>query len=311
MTVIDKLESKERKIENFHHKKLIEGLDNEPYNYEWTGVVIDSKGSQCTCGHEIRWKYPLRHKETGKIVIVGSVCVGTYQILDEKTTQNILKKAKEIQSEIRKKKAEAKKLSQQKEIIILIKERKPLLKELENIVWLYEKVNEFQPYNLYTYKAIDSKKYIRLSSCIKALKKDIQKIKSLIEEFIKNKKLEEFLNRIISREFKCYIGEQKWLADREKEEARLAKLQFIGKIGERSDFEVTLIDGWLNRTYETWIYKFQDKKGNIIIKWGLLTSINFIVGKTYSFSAEVRKHSEWEREKSTTITRLKNIKKKE
>lgn len=307
MTTIANLEKKS--LKNSHYKRLIEGLNNEPFNYEWTGIVNDRKVPDgiCVCGHSIRFEFVLEHKITKKIVVVGSTCVGTYQIFDKETTTGILEKAKEIQAEIRKRKSEAKKINQRKEIQILVNQRKPLLEKINYIKKLYSTAGEWMPYDLYKYYPVDSKKYVRFLSCIKALRKDIKKIELLINTFLSKDEPERLCGIIIEKEAKYEKAERLWIIEQQKEKERIENLKFIGKVGERTNFAVILIDQWLNKNYDTWIYKFEDKDGNIIIKWGFLTSVDFKTGQAYSFSAEVKKHSVWEKEKSTTITRLKNI----
>ena len=304
MTTIEKLKNIRSKGKSAHYNRLLKGLDNEPYNYFWTGTVIDLAHpvGSCVCGHAIRYEFVLEHKLTGKIVKVGSVCVETFQVFDKATTDGILNKMKEIKAELRAKKAEAKKLIQKKEIRKLLSIRKPFLDWVIALRKLYNEADTFVPHDLYSYKSANPKKYVRLTSCIKALEKDIEILKKLRNNHKSD--IIDKLNKIIESNIQAQLAQEKY---DKKEAKRIANLKHIGTVGERHNFTVILKSSWLNRNYNTMFYKFQDANGNIIIKWGILTTIDFIDGNTYAFNAEIKKHGEYNNEKSTTITKLKNI----
>jgi hypothetical protein len=306
MTTIERLEGKAYNRNDAHYRALIEGLDNEPWNYKWTKNVIDLHrvAGLCVCGHPIRFKYELENKVTGKIVYVGSTCVINYQFLDPATTKAIEKKAKEIQKELNRRKAEAKKNIQIKEIQDLIKIRKPLIEKLHEIRNQYKEANEYLPYDVYGFSPVDPEKYVRLSSCIKALKKDIDTLEKMIDVFEKEHKV-KIASLIKERKIQEEKLEQEW----KEEEERKANLKHIGTIGKDFNFVVTLVDKWFNNNYDSMFYKFNDEEGNIIVKWGSLKNITFETGCKYSFTAKVKKHTDWNDEKSTTISYLKNIEK--
>lgn len=296
MTTIDKLEGKIRNSENSYYVRLMRSLEYKPENWIWNGTIIDLGGvlGSCACGHEIRYQFPLTNKITGRTVIVGCICVENYKLFDSHTIGQMKEKIKEVEKEIRRKKAEAKKLVQKEEIEKLISGRKPLLEKLYKINDLYNETNAFKPYELYIYQPVNPEKYTRLSSCVKALKKDI----GIINTICKNceKEVSELEIKLAEKNKKV-----------EEENERLYGLNHIGNIGERIEVQVTLVSKWFNDNYNSWLYKFEDKDGNLLIKWGTLKDVDFEKGCKYSFSCKIKKHTEWNGIKSTTITRLKDV----
>lgn len=304
-TIIEKLKTKENRhlYNSVYFYNLMQGLDNRPEDWKWEGnVLYDKKGTSCICGHPINYMFPLHDKKTGKIVIVGCVCVENYKLFDSSIIEKMKGELKKIRSELQKKKAEAKKLIQKKEIEDLIRERNPLLDQLNKLERLYRETNTYMPYDLYKYNPVNPEKYVRLTASIKALKKDINKIKPIYEKYKDQIPVLEEKIRIMEE------NDRIWQKEQEEEEKRIANLKHIGEIGERIELKVKLIESTLNRNYDTWFYKFEDGDRNVIVKWGLLTSIDFQIDHIYSFSAIVKKHKEWNDIKSTVITRLKDIK---
>ena len=73
-------------------ERLLKGLDFEPQKFQYKGEYIDlgTTTGSCACGHEIRYEFTLRHKETNKAVVVGSSCVKNFKFLDEETRKSII-----------------------------------------------------------------------------------------------------------------------------------------------------------------------------------------------------------------------------
>jgi hypothetical protein len=72
-----KLPHPDRQVDNLLHLERIAKAMGDPREFEYTGEVRDlgaMKGN-CACGHAIRYEFPVRHKTTGREVIIGSVCI--------------------------------------------------------------------------------------------------------------------------------------------------------------------------------------------------------------------------------------------
>lgn len=50
-------------------------MEFAPEKWEVVGVKETGTASHCSCGHDITYNFPMRNKESGKIIPIGSVCI--------------------------------------------------------------------------------------------------------------------------------------------------------------------------------------------------------------------------------------------
>lgn len=60
---------------NHNYARLLEAMEFTPEKWEVVGVQETNTAPKCSCGHDIVYNYPMRHKETGKVIPIGSVCI--------------------------------------------------------------------------------------------------------------------------------------------------------------------------------------------------------------------------------------------
>jgi len=60
---------------NHNYTKLLEAMEFTPDKWEVIGVKETGTAAFCSCGHPIVYNYPIRHKVTGKVIPIGSVCI--------------------------------------------------------------------------------------------------------------------------------------------------------------------------------------------------------------------------------------------
>lgn len=94
----------------------------------------------------------------------------------------------------------------------------------------------------------------------------------------------------------------------ESQKAQNADSEYVGTIGQRQDFALTLksvrvIQGYYGDTH---LYKFADENGNAIV-WFSSKNLHLVVGDNYEIKATVKEHKEYNHEKQTTITRGKML----
>lgn len=92
---------------------------------------------------------------------------------------------------------------------------------------------------------------------------------------------------------------------KKEQAARSATMQYVGKVGERSEFIATVK---MTRPFEShfgngMMTVLEDPQGNKIVYWNALGD----VGDTVKFRATVKKHEEYKGVKQTTIQRAKVI----
>lgn len=64
-----------------HHSNLLRAMDGDPAQWEYTGAMTERKdcGGTCACGHTgLRYEFFIRHKTSGKEIIVGSSCINAF-----------------------------------------------------------------------------------------------------------------------------------------------------------------------------------------------------------------------------------------
>jgi len=88
---------------NHNYLKLMEAMNCEPNKWEYRNEVIDygSAFGKCSCGHDIRWNYPLYHKETGKCISIGSVCIENAPFLPLELVESYKKEIERRKEEAR------------------------------------------------------------------------------------------------------------------------------------------------------------------------------------------------------------------
>lgn len=97
-------------------------------------------------------------------------------------------------------------------------------------------------------------------------------------------------------------------AERTAERARAAKAAHVGKVGERTDIELTLVNWITSRdAWSPWrIAVFQDRNGNTIKTFGKVPDVASMEnGNFRRVRCTVKAHSEFRDEKQTMITRIK------
>lgn len=60
---------------NHNYVRLLEAMEFTPDQWEVVGIRETNTAKHCSCGHDIVYNYPLRHKVTGRIIPIGSVCI--------------------------------------------------------------------------------------------------------------------------------------------------------------------------------------------------------------------------------------------
>jgi ribosomal protein L37AE/L43A len=78
VSITQDIKKEERKLENLHHvQRLAAAMAPDPKEWEYRGEMIDSGGVSdfCSCGHPIRFIFPIYNKRTGKSIPIGSVCI--------------------------------------------------------------------------------------------------------------------------------------------------------------------------------------------------------------------------------------------
>lgn len=104
--------------------------------------------------------------------------------------------------------------------------------------------------------------------------------------------------------YEKYLAELKRRADREAERAaQAATSDYVGNIGERLTFqiaEMTLVTSWENDFGRTYLYKFLDTNGNVLVWFASKT-----IDDATAIKATVKDHTERDGVKQTIITRCK------
>jgi hypothetical protein len=75
-----KINQAERKVDNLAHlERLATAMAPDPTRWEYRGEVLDGGGGleqvHCTCGHPIRWIFPIYDRDSGRSLPIGSTCI--------------------------------------------------------------------------------------------------------------------------------------------------------------------------------------------------------------------------------------------
>lgn len=94
----------------------------------------------------------------------------------------------------------------------------------------------------------------------------------------------------------------------EKRETELANQNYVGTVGDRMNFKITVdfIKGFDTQYGWSYVVKGKDSDGNAIVYFGTAELGN--VGDTVEFSAKVKKHDTYGDDKQTTVNRPTKIK---
>ena len=82
--------------------------------------------------------------------------------------------------------------------------------------------------------------------------------------------------------------------------------QYFGTVGKREDFELTykFVHAWSGHYGYTFLYKFEDKDGNVAI-WKSSNDIDFDIDEKVTLKGTVKEHSDYDGIKQTVLTRCK------
>lgn len=94
---------------NHNYARLLEAMDFTPEKWEVVGVQERNTAPKCSCGHDIIYNYPMKHKETGKIIPIGSVCIEHAPFIPA----HLVSQYKEIIKRIKEEQRQAKLLQQE------------------------------------------------------------------------------------------------------------------------------------------------------------------------------------------------------
>ena len=189
-TKIERLEKSESKAMSkmYHVKAMIDALI-DPSKWEYTGNCWDNGNCQgrCVCGQiGIRYEFEIESKQFNRKEIVGSSCINHFASINPTLYEGMQADYTKILDSLKEAEKKAKEAQQNEEIDNL----KWVLKELQNKVSeliKYERGKSrnsyWLPYELYSWRRAEPKKYERKIDYIKWYKKEIESNKKLLLSF--------------------------------------------------------------------------------------------------------------------------------